>query len=362
MTIVLNRYTSLRVVLIWNSKVFDKIRRYICWTAHCKLMNRLSTCALLTSIVYPLTANAIIGGQIDSNTATSPWAGVGSLSVNGGTYTATVIGSRFIITAAHVVDGASAQNVNFNLNVGADLSQSIKASAIHIFPEYHGFIRSVTDGLVHNDLAVIELSSDLPTGLPIYPLLTGLPAPAQTITMVGYGKSGNGVNGATISGAASVKRVGENQVDRFFKGANGNTDMYMFDFDGSTSATNVMGFGALTNEAQFGSGDSGSPAFIQHNGVWQILGVNTFVATAVEGADYYKFGALGGGTLISAYADWIQGIVTVPQRAVFAASVKAPPVSVEMLLSGGVLLLWVARRRRDNFNIGNSSENKISNT
>lgn len=99
-----------------------------------------------------------------------------------------------------------------------------------------------------------------------------------------------------------------------------------------------MGAGALANEAQFGSGDSGSPAFVQANGVWQILGVNTFVATTVAGADYYKFGALGGGTLTSAYAGWIQGIVAAP---------VPEPASIGMLLPGGVLLLWVARRRRD---------------
>lgn len=319
----------------------------ICPADHCKLLNCLSVCALLLAggIGYPLSANAIVGGTVDPNTATSPWAGVGSLSVNGGTYTATAIGSRFILTAAHVVDGASAQNVNFNLNAGGDLSQSIKASAIHVYPDYHGFSPSATDGLVHNDLAVIELSADLPTGVPIYSLFADILETHPTITMVGYGSSGDGLNGATTSGSASVKRVGENQVDKFFTGENGNADMYMFDFDGPTSATNVMGGGALAKEAQFGGGDSGSPTFVQSNGVWQIFGVNTYVATMTAGADYYKFGALGGGTLTSAYAGWIQGIISAPQEVV--AAPVPEPASIEMLLSGGVLLLWAARRRRD---------------
>lgn len=315
---------------------YNKMWQCIYAAGYRKLLTRMSTFTLLAAIVNPLTANAIVGGQIDPNTAASSWAGVGSLNVNGGTYTATAIGSRFILTAAHVVSGASAQNVSFNLNVGGDLTQSITASAIHVFPQYQGFTPSA-DGLVHNDLAIIELSSDLPAGVPIYSLDTATPSTSSTITMVGYGVSGDGVNGATIGGSGSVKRVGGNQVDMLFNGANGNADMYMFDFDGPTSATNVMGGGALSNEAQLGSGDSGSPSFVLNNGVWQLLGVNTYVATQVAGEDYNKFGALGGGTLISAYSGWIQGVVAAP---------VPEPTSFGMLLVGGLFLPWITRRRR----------------
>jgi secreted trypsin-like serine protease len=303
-----------------------------------KLWTWLGTFALLTAVVNPLTANAIVGGQIDPNTAASSWAGVGSLNVNGSTYTATAIGSRFILTAAHVVYGASAQNVSFNLNVGGDLTQSITASAIHVYPNYQGFTPSA-DGLVHNDLAIIELSSDLPTDVPIYSLSTTIPTNATTISMVGYGMGGDGLNGTTINGSPSVKRVGSNQVDRLFSGTNGSADMYMFDFDGTTLLTNVLGGGALANEAQFGPGDSGSPSFVQINGAWKILGVNTFVATTVAGGNPYTFGGLGGGTLITAYSSWIQGIVAAP---------VPEPTSIGMLLVGGLLLPWVARRRRRN--------------
>jgi secreted trypsin-like serine protease len=303
-----------------------------------KLLTWVSTFTLLTAIVNPLTAYAIIGGQIDPNTATSSWAGVGSLNVNGGTYTATAIGSRFILTAAHVVYGASAQNVSFNLNVGGNLTQSITVSAIHVFPEYQGFTPSA-DGLVHNDLAIIELSSDLPAGVPIYSLDTTVPTNTTTISMVGYGVGGNGLSGATISGSPSVKRVGTNQVDRLFAGAKGSADMYMFDFDGPTSSTNVLGGGALANEAQFGPGDSGSPSFVQVNGAWQILGVNTFVAATAAGGNPYIFGSLGGGTLVSAYSGWIQGIVAAP---------VPEPTTIGMLLAGGLFLPWITRRRRVN--------------
>jgi secreted trypsin-like serine protease len=291
---------------------------------------------LFSAIANPLAAYAIIGGQIDSNSATSAWAGVGSLLVNGGTYTATAIGSRFILTTAHVVYGASPQNVIFNLNVGGDLTQSIPASAIHVFPQYQGFTASA-DGLVHNDLAIIELSSDLPANVPVYSLSTMVPTSHTTISMVGYGMGGDGLNGATIGGSPSVKRVGTNQTDRLFTGANGSADMYMFDFDGQTSSTNVLGGGALTNEAQFGPGDSGSPSFVEANGVWQILGVNTYVATKVAGVNPYIFGGLGGGILVSTYSDWIQGIVAAP---------VPEPTSIGMLLAGGLFLPRIIGRRR----------------
>lgn len=324
--------------LPWSMKRYNKMWQYFHAVGYRKMLTRVSTFTLLAAIVNPLTANAIIGGQIDPNVATSSWAGVGSLSVNGGTYTATAIGSRFILTAAHVVYGASAQNVIFNLNVGGDLTQSITASAIHVFPEYQGFTPSA-DGLVHNDLAIIELSSNLPTGVPIYSLSTTVPANTTTISMVGYGMGGDGSSGATIIGSPSVKRVGTNQVDRLFAGANGSADMYMFDFDGSTLSTNVLGGGALTDEAQLGPGDSGSPSFVKVKGVWQLLGVNTFVATTVAGGNPYSFGGLGGGILVSAYSGWIQGIITAP---------VPEPTSIGMLLAGGLFLSWIVRRRRVN--------------
>ena len=322
-----------------------------------KLLNCLTVCALLVSLVCPLSANAIIGGQVDPNTASSPWAGVGSLSVKGGTYTATAIGPRFILTAAHVVEGVSAKSVNFNLNAGSKLSQSIKASAIHVYPAYHGFTPSAADGLVHNDIAVIELSADLPPGVPIYSLLTDLPVAPPTITLVGYGKSGDGVSGATISGSAQVKRVGENQVDSLSPGQSGKPEMYMFDFDGPASATNTMGGSALEHEAQLGSGDSGSPAFVRANGVMQILGVNTYVGTTLTGHDNSKFGALGGGALVSAYAGWIHGVVAAPRadiatpQAAITAAVPEP-TEIGMLLSGAVVLLWAVRRRRKAIQVG----------
>jgi len=303
-----------------------------------KIRECLSALALLVIIGNPLAAYAIVGGQVDPNTAASSWAGVGSLSVNGGTYTATAIGSRFILTAAHVVYGASSQNVSFNLNIGGDLTQTITASAIHVYPSYQGFTPSA-DGLVHNDLAIIELSSDLPMGVPIYSLYTQPVVKPTTITMVGYGVGGDGVNGATIGGSSSVKRVGANQVDRQFTGANGSADMYMFDFDGPTASTNVLGGSALVNEAQFGPGDSGSPSFVEVNGAWEILGVNTFVATTAVGGNPYIFGGLGGGTLIAPYSGWIQNIITAP---------VPEPASIGMLLVGGLLLPWVGRRRRGN--------------
>lgn len=60
-------------------------------------------------------AGAIVGGaapdspaaRVDPNTTTSPWAGVGSVRVNGGVYSGALIGRRYVLTAAHVVAGAA---------------------------------------------------------------------------------------------------------------------------------------------------------------------------------------------------------------------------------------------------------------
>jgi hypothetical protein len=274
---------------------------------------------------------AIIGGtedgtppdspanRVDPNTTTSPWAGVGSLSVASGalgmregTFTATALDAHHVITAAHVVAGKDPADVRFNLNYGADLTHRIDATAIAVHPDYAGYKPDARSGVVHDDLAIVRLGESLPFGVPLYAIHRAAVPPRTVITLVGYGASGDGVRGRTVPASPTVKRVGRNVIDAGFRD-NGGGDMvevYLFDFDGPDASTNRIGGGSLGNhiEATVAVGDSGSPALVPAaQGRWRLVGVNTFVAP--RSALNQRFGGLGGGVLLYPYVDWVDSVL-----------------------------------------------------
>lgn len=266
--------------------------------------------------------------RVDPNTTDSPYAGVGSLRVDatgfdGYTYigSATAISPTHVLTAAHMLDlnddgtiDVSPSDVVFNLNFGSNLSHMITASALSIHPDWTGFANPSTN----DDVAVIELSSPLPAGVPIYPLNTDPFVNIETAMLVGYGLSGDGVNGYTVGPSFSVKRVGLNRTDVYIidDEGSGSREGWEFDFDGPHRKTNLFGRPSPSNltlgndvETTLGGGDSGGPAFIDDGfGGLEIFGINTFGFFGKALAPL--FGSGGGGIVVSAYAAWITGIIT----------------------------------------------------
>ncbi len=259
--------------------------------------------------------------RIDANTTSSPWTGVGSLSVNGGTFSGVVIGPRHVLTAAHVVKGAAPEKIVFNLNYGANLSHRIPASAVFVHPDYTGFDKH---DITRDDIAVVELGAEVTEGVAIYDLNTAPPRPGLILTLVGYGASGSGTQGVTVGSNPAVKRTGKNAVDGVVADDEGSgaLEAYLYDFDGPEESANG-GPATLGNdiETTVGNGDSGSPAFIASHGRWLLAGINTFQL----GANAPKFGSLGGGMLISAYAEWIQGILHPPAKVITTNHLPAAP-------------------------------------
>lgn len=271
--------------------------------------------------------------RVDPNTTTSPFAGVGSLRISFGADTyigsATVISPIHILTAGHCVDLTDDGTVDvapadliFHLNYGSDLSHSIPARAIYLHPDFTGFGRPS----VNDDLAVIELAAPIPAGVPIYPLHTDPFVRIETVTMVGYGLSGDGVNGFTVGPSFSVKRIGNNHADVYIADDEGTAarEVFEFDFDGPHKRTNLFGSPTAFNltlgnniEATLGGGDSGGPSFINDgNGNLKIFGVNTFGFG--QKAPAPLFGSGGGGIVVAYYAEWIQSILA-------STPVDAPP-------------------------------------
>jgi hypothetical protein len=258
--------------------------------------------------------------RVDPNTTNSPFAGVGSVQVNTrrGTYigSATPVSGNHIVTAAHVVDISGDGKVNqkdqilsvyFILNFGGNQTHTIAVSAINVHPDFTGFARPS----VNDDIAVLTLATPLPTGVPTYALPTADLAAGTTLTMVGYGRSGDGVNGYTTNASFTIKRKGENNADAFYtqddSGRPAANEVFRFDFDGPTG-NGSFGGPTLGNdrETQLGGGDSGGPSFVWDAGAGYVLaGVNTFT----QGSTAPRFGSLGGGINVFPYVGWIGSVM-----------------------------------------------------
>lgn len=285
--------------------------------------------ALGLALAAPLSAIALVGGPgIDPNSANSPWNGVGSLNVGGNFFTATLIAPGYLLTAAHVVNGAAAANVSFKVNAGT--SYSIAASQIFVNPDFTGSpVGNVPgDPTWHNDLAIIKLAGVAAADTPIYSLFTG-------------NLQGADLHFVSFANSSTVKTTGENIADVLLSNAAHTNQTFLFDYDGPTQATNVLGVGTLglNREASFVGGDSGSAAFVNVNGQWQLAGINTldlfFGGHSTTAGEY---GTGGAGIVVEGYTDWINGVIAAP---------VPEPTSGGMLVLGLTSLFGVIRRRSD---------------
>jgi len=282
--------------------------------------------------------------RVDANVPTSPFAGVGSVRANatGGYYcgTGTLVSPWHVLTAAHVVDvnddGAadfSPGAVSFYVNNGP-APTIITAEHIDIHPAYTGF----NNPGVNDDLVLITLSEPAPVGVPWYPLWSGAIAGGQQAVAVGYGRSGSGMSGYTVGASLTVKRVGYNVFDVSLEDddlaqGSGILEVWLGDFDGPTTGTNLFGGGTLGNEieATLGPGDSGGPSFIELDGQLYLAGINTFGFSVDGGGQFPLYGSGMGGMLLEPYADWVTAVV------------PAPPTI--LLLAAGLPALMLRRRR-----------------
>lgn len=310
----------------------------------------------LTLACWAGPALALVEGVIDPNNPDSPWAGVVSITTPKGTFSGALIDPWHVLTAAHVVNAqkATPANVQVNLNVTGPLSSRITAHSIYVHPSY-GTGNTASDQAFawHDDVAVITLAQSAPPGVPAYPLLSGTPGVngiPRDITLVAYGGYSDGVSASPLAGASpSIKRVGRNRVDLLVADdeGSGQAELFVFDLDGPTAASNVYGDPTPDNltlgddvEASYAGGDSGSPVFIRMGGTWYLAGIAAFNGSpAEEPGGALRFGAIGGGMLVAPYVDWIYQQTAMP---------LPEPRPLALWLGGlGMLGLYVTQRRRD---------------
>ena len=270
--------------------------------------------------VYPLD-NPVL--RVDPNTVESPFAGVGSVGVDGIFMgTGTLISPFHVLACAHLVDlnadgvaEVSPDRVTFHLNYGGDSTHILQVDAIAVHPDFTGFNRPA----LNDDICVLTLLQAAPVGVPIYPLYAKPIKQGDQLNLVGYGYSGWGDQGFRFpySGNFSTKRVGANVADiAFLDDEEQNfAEVFVFDFDDPASVFNFLGGTSLGNtiETTLGYGDSGGPAFVLDGGSYKLAGINTFIAKFTgQEADPPLFGSAGGGMMAFQHGAWIAQQANLP--------------------------------------------------
>lgn len=320
---------------------------------------------LVTSGALPDTPAA----HVDPNNAASPFSGVVSINIryDGLSYicSGALVGKRQVVSAGHCVD-TNGKGSLIDLNKpGNDVRVVFNASStpgdpgrgvitatkVQMNPNYAGFGRcpaGVPGFCVNDDLAVITLGSDAPASAKIYKLAGQQLQANSRIIMAGYGTSGDGINGYTISPDFRVKRTGENVVDLFDaddeQGFNGPNEVWYADFDGNGHDTfcewGLACSAQLPNnrESGIGGGDSGGPSFIEQYGELMLIATNTFGGTP-DGLVGGAFGTYFGGIVLHSYLDYLL-------KATDGAIQVVPEPAGSALFALGLLALAGAIRRR----------------
>jgi hypothetical protein len=217
---------------------------------------------------------------------------LGSSTAGGFAASGTLIAPNWVLTAAHVVDQASA----LTFNVGGN---SYVASQWAFHSNWTG------DLAAGYDIALVKLSS---SPINIAPALryTGSNELGAVGTSVGYGKTGTGLTGAiTFDG---LKRAGENMIDRFYSG--GNKRIFLSDFDSPMNASDSFSGSStpLNLEYMIAPGDSGGGVFVDFGSGPLLTGVHSF-GTARDGVINFDYGDISGHTRVSVFNSWIDSII-----------------------------------------------------
>jgi hypothetical protein len=276
-----------------------------------------AVCVAAGSISFTVTAQAgtirhdRLDSQYTSLAAQSQYASVGQFLGNDGSSSwagsGTLIASNWVLTAAHVVEGA--KSLTFNVGGQSFTTSSIADMIIH--PNWTGNLGA------GYDIALVKFAASITTstGIAAAQRYTGTSELGKTATFVGFGTTGTGLTG--YQGISSFdqlqKRAGNNVIDALYNtgGKASSSRILLADFDNpSSSADNNYGSSTPLNlEYMTAPGDSGGAAFLNVNGVELLAGVTSFGWGRLDGDPNSDYGDVGGYTRVSSFNTWINGII-----------------------------------------------------
>jgi hypothetical protein len=157
--------------------------------------------------------------------------------------------------------------------------QTYTTEQVHLHPDWNDSVFG-TDAA--NDIALYELNQAV-SGTTPSPIFTGTPQVGDELTLVGFGAGGDGTSGH--NGDYGIKRVGTTPIDQV------TSTLIHWSFDDNT-------------ESNTAPGDSGGPAFLLVDGVYQVAGVTS-------GGDQYDAGIGDNSfdTRVDPYQHWINQIM-----------------------------------------------------
>lgn len=223
-----------------------------------------------------------------------------------------LIGSEWVLTAAHVAQAIPIGTATFK--VGTE--------TVIIDQAYYPSTWNATT--LQGDLALLHLK-DAIVGVTPAQIYTGNDEYKKIATVVGYGLTGNGLTGQ-IPGTGGTRRAGQNGIDRFgVVGTNGTITFYttdgadrtvlVWDFDSPTGTppswwSPPLGTSLQNLEYHLGTGDSGSPLFLDVGGNTYVAGIASSVIPRSSSSDGFRYGDAATFARVSKYQSFINGTMS----------------------------------------------------